>query len=160
MKIKIGNDLRIRVKLFDADKSNPNIQSVAAFLVNTTEEEKREAELKNATKFINKYPCPTDPNLYKTTDYNLSSPVYQYRAYPLQYGCCGYTGFGTCPSWQDIYKNYSEDIPSIYRAEVSYTSQANVIDVYFPADAQKLIGKYKLAIKYDIYNPGYDSDDL
>lgn len=167
-KIRIGNDILLKVSLLGTKKNAfgdipvdaVRINSVKAYLINTTAEQQLLEQTKNKTKFISRFPIEPVVPIYTSTAYNINSSGYpSYHAFPQNYIAGSYAGFGPNPCWKDIYKT-PEFNPIEYIAEVKHTKYRNVVQVLFPADAQLLTGIYKLVIVAKIYEPGYSSNNL
>lgn len=156
-KIRIGNDIALRVSLYTKIKEPLNIHSIQAFLVNDT--------LNKDSFFGNvlynrfpKEPCCCE---YNSTPYNICQcGKYQYSVQPSNV-VCKYKGFGVYPHTfeQNICKNSNICLDERqfikYRASVEQTKDVNTIYVYFPAEDQVTYGKYNLIIVVKCYQPGY-----
>lgn len=138
-------------------KSAVGIRSIKAYLINTTRLEEREAYIQKKTRFVARYPIEPCFECFTSTPYNTcSSGCPSWRALPHRYCVSPYHGFGWKPEWGGIYKKvpYVDNIE--YCAPVLFTDQQNVVEVCFPAEAQKYVGKYKLVIVAKVYAPGYN----
>ena len=152
MKIRIGNDVSLRIQIKLGDSTDyANIQSAQAFFVNTTLKDKLEAEYKNKNRFIGRFPIEPFVNEFQPTPYNINSLGYpKYHTYVFN----EYKGFGVQPEWENCFPIKEVNITE-YRAEIQHTNTPSVIQVLFPAEAQLYTGKYKLVIVARVYDPGY-----
>lgn len=153
MKIRIGNDIKLVVKLLGNSSIGAiNIQSVKAYIINTTMQEAMINDLKNKTRFISRFPIEPESDAYITTPYNINCSGYpSYRAFPQTCIVGPYSGFGVYPDWNKIYKPVPKYNFIEYPAPVEATSAKDVVNVFFPADAQLFTGDYKLVIVAKIY---------
>lgn len=152
MKVRINNDILLNVHLSRKYIKDPvNIKNVQCIL--TTGDHCTDT--------------PFTPSHYDINRCGL--PVYHMM--PCcdgdSYSMCCYNGFGV-----DINKNrtYYKDCHTScccaccndneYRAEVRSTSAQDSFIVYFPANQQKVLGKYKLIVQAQIFEPGYDTSNL
>ena len=142
-------------------KSAIGIRNVKAYLINTSQLEEREQLLKKKTRFIARYPIEPCFECFTSTPYNTCSSGYPtWRALPQRFCVSPYHGFGWKPEWGGIYKKVPTKDPLEYCAPVLFTEQQNVIEVCFPAEAQRFAGKYKLIIVAKVYAPGYNYNNL
>ena len=162
MKVRIGNDISLNVTLsYSGDSSEVNINSVKAFIINSSKEEEYREYLQNKTKFISRFPVEPYVDAYSSTAYDIKSCGYPtWRAYPKNYVYATYSGFGPNPNWEQIYRHMPKCNLTQYQAEVKYTEDRSKIKVYFPAEAQLYTGTYTLVIVAKIYEPGYSRDNL
>ena len=162
-KIRIGNDIRLAVDLrkqvLDGYETLA-IRKVSAYLVNTTKVAEYEAMVNERPRFSGRFPREPFSHEYDTTPWCLcgcGTPTY--NAYPVN-ACNVYSGFGTCP-----YDKRNKKLAKIaeciqYKAACAATEQQNVINVYFPAKHQVAAGVYKLVIVADVYEPGYNVENI
>lgn len=141
---------------------NPvSIRSVKAFLINTSLENERMEVLKNKTRFISRFPMEPYYDAYEPTSYDIrSSGNPCRRAYPMRHLNMPYAGFGVHPHWGGLYKPLMRTNDAEYIANVMATKDQNVVEVSFPARAQRFTGVYKLIIVAELYAPGYNSRNL
>lgn len=162
MKIRIGNDIKLRVKLLGKDEINSiTINSVKAYIINTSVEKIALENLQNKTKFISRFPIEPEIDMYCSTSYNINSSGYpSYHAFPKNHVIGSYAGFGTNPNWSNIYKAVPDHNFSEYLAPVKATADKDVIEVYFPAEAQLYTGDYKIVVVAKLYEPGFSLNNL
>lgn len=141
--------------------SGVGIREVKAYLINTSIIEEREAHIRKKTRFIARYPIEPSFECFTSTPYNTcSSGCPTWRALPHKFCVSPYHGFGWKPEWGGIYKQVPAACPVEYCAPVMFTSQQNVIEVCFPAEAQRFTGKYKLIVVAKVYAPGFNGSNL
>ena len=162
MKIRIGNDICLRVTLSDIHAGLPvNIKGVRAFIVNDTLIKKAKRDLENKTRFISRFPIEPCVGAYSSTAYNINCSGFpMYREYPKNHLCATYAGFGPRPDWDCIYKPWPSKHIAEYQAPVKFMEQVNTIEVFYPASAQLFTGVYNLVIVADIYDSEYGSNNL
>lgn len=161
-KIRIGNDIRLKVSLKDSKTGGlVNIRHLHAIIVNTTEQRRAQERLQKKTRFISRYPVEPMLDEFTATVSNLNNSGYPtYRVMPGSYRASTYAGFGIYPDWKDIYRPCKKYNLYEYSAPVIANGDSNIIDVYFPADAQLYTGIYKLIIIAQIYAPGYYKNNI
>lgn len=147
--IRIGTDVRIKVNIVDGEKTvNPiNVKHVECYLINTTEEN---------TYFASRFPQEPISDQYEASAYHVNTcghPVY--FTYPDQHIVPVYQGFGLHPNWSRIYPMHHRADSDAFRAPVFAGEGMGEVVVFFPAEAQKRCGTYKLIIKAKVYQPGY-----
>lgn len=152
-KIRIGNDVKLRIQLsYNGDYAN--IQNAKAFFVNATLKEKLEAEYKKRNRFVGRFPIEPFLNEFKPSAYNINSVGYpRYNVMVFN----NYSGFGVNPDWKNAFPLKEMNITE-YRAEIVHTSTPTVIEVLFPSDAQLYPGVYQLVIVAQIHEPGYKNN--
>ena len=162
MKILIGNDIRLLVRLLGKNSTDRiNIQSIKAYLINTTVEEQAIADLHNKTRFISRFPIEPAIDAYTSTAYNINSTGYpSYHAFPRNHVIGSYAGFGHYPNWDMIYRPVPHHNLTEYLAQVKATKDRDIVDVFFPAEAQLFPGTYKMIVVAKIYDPGFSSNNL
>lgn len=151
MKVRIGNDIRLKIQLTYGEEDYANIQSAQAFFVNTTLKKKLEEEYKKKMRFIGRFPIEPFVDEFEPSAYNIHSSGFpKYRAFVAN----AYCGFGVRPDWKESAPIKDSDITT-YRASIIHTSDPKVIIVDFPAKAQLFPGEFELIITAQIYDPGY-----
>lgn len=162
MKIRIGNDICLNVTLlYTTNNEYANIHSVQAFLINASKEAEFEADIKDKTKFISRFPVEPYIDAYSSTAYDIKSSGYPtWRAYPRNHIYATYSGFGLHPDWRGKYRHMPKHNLTQYRAEVKYTKDRSTIKVFFPAEQQLYTGTYNLVVVAKVYDPGYSKDNL
>lgn len=162
MKIRIGNDICLNVTLlYNVNNEYANIHSVEAFLINASKEAEFEADIKDKTKFISRFPVEPYIDAYSSTAYDIKSSGYPtWRAYPRNHVYATYSGFGLHPDWRGKYRHMPKYNLTQYRAEVKYTQDRSTIKVFFPAEQQLYTGTYNLIVVAKIYDPGYSKNNL
>lgn len=150
MKIRLGNDIRLKIQL-PTNGSLASILSARAFFVNTTLKEKLEKEYIKKNRFIGRFPIEPFVDEYQPTAYNINCSGYpKYRAFVHN----EYKGFGVNPNWKESMPIRDVNI-TIYESAIERTSDPGTIIVTFPAIAQKYEGDYELVITAQIYDKGY-----
>lgn len=72
-----------------------------------------------------------------------------------------YAGFGVYPHFGGLYKPLTHiKNDTEYIANVMATKDQNIVEVSFPARAQRFAGLYKLVIVAELYAPGFNSRNL
>lgn len=153
MNIRIGNDIRMLVKLLGNKKVDYiNIVSMKAYIINTTAQNERA---------VNRFPIEPMTGMYTPTEHNINCSGYpSYYAFPQRYVATPYCGFGLHPDWDKIYPQCHEHNLTEYLARVKATNKRDVVDIVFPAEAQLFTGEYKIVIVAKIYQPGFSSNNL
>lgn len=137
------------------------IRSVKAFLINTSLQQERDEMLKKKMRFISRFPMEPYYNAYEPTPYDICQSGHPcWRAYPMRHLYMPYAGFGVHPHWGGLYKPLMRRNDTEYIANVMATKDQNVVEVSFPARAQRFTGMYKLVIVAELYAPGYNSCNL
>lgn len=156
-----SNDSEFDTKLRPGFGTPVSIRSVKAILVNTSLEHERTEMLKNKTRFISRFPMEPYYNAYEPTPYDICSSGHPcWRAYPMRHLYMPYAGFGVHPHWGGLYKPLMCVNDTEYVANVIATKDQNIVEVSFPARAQRFTGVYKLVIVAELYAPGYNSRNL
>lgn len=146
---------------FKPDGTPICIRNVKAFIINTTQQNKYLEKIKNATRFINRFPIEPCLECFHATPYDVCNSGYPtWRAYPRNHCFMPYCGFGVTPAWDSIYRPMPMRNDTEYMASVMATKDQNVVEVSFPARAQMYKGVYKLVIVAEIYAPGFNSRNL
>lgn len=138
-----------------------SIRSVKAILVNTSQQKAYEEFLKKKTRFIARYPIEPCIGPFHATPYDIMNSGYPtWRAYPRSYCFAPYHGYGWHPEWGGIYKPLPHKYGFEYIAPAMATRDQNVVEISFPARAQRFTGVYKLVIVAEVYAPGFNSSNL
>lgn len=161
-KIRIGNDIRLLITLLGNKVIDPiNINSVKAYVINTSVEKAAIKKLENKTRFVSRFPLEPMIDRYTSTAYNINSTGYPtYHAFPKDYVIGSYAGFGCHPHWDHIYRPIPHHNLTEFLAPVKSTRSRNMIEVLFPAEAQLFTGDYKIVIVAKIHQPGFRPNDL
>lgn len=153
-KVKIGNDIRLKVQL-SLGEEVPNILEAQAFFINTTLAKKLKQEHDRIYKYIGRFPTEPFSKGFQPDPYNINScgPKVTYHVPVANL----YNGFGVYPKWDKMGPWKDMDV-TVYRSEVERTQDPKVIIVTFPAEAQKFEGTYELLITAKVYDPGYKNN--
>lgn len=154
MRIRVGNDIRIIIKLYSDDKQI-NFQSVSAFLYNTTQERIRKEKEEKINRFIGRFPKEPFSNIYSPTEYNINCIGNHYHVKPF---VKVYNGFGVKPDWKDIYGCHVP--PTSRRVEVFFREKKNEIELRFPACWQLGEGDYSITVIGEVFDPGFNDNNL
>lgn len=137
------------------------IRSVKAYLINTSKEKEWHDKLEKSTKFIARYPIEPCYECFHADPYNVHGCGYPtWRAYPYRYGMYPYHGYGVNPQWHDIYQKLPVKTDFEFFAPVMATEDQNIVEVAFPAEAQRFTGVYKLILVAKVYAPGFNTTNL
>jgi len=137
------------------------VRSIKAFFVNTSRFDEIEERIRKKTRFVARYPIEPSYECFTSTPYNTcSSGCPAWRALPNRFVVAPYHGFGWKPEWGGIYKPVPKDYGLEYFAPVIATKDQNIVEVRFPARAQRFTGKYKLVIVADVYAPGFNFNNI
>lgn len=145
-KIRIGNDIRVRVTLNELGTQNStNVKQLRAYFIHVEDEPVSK----------NKY-----PQYYTPTQYSINCcGYYQYNACPSNlyytdpHWFPGYNGFGVCSTpFQPDY--------NIFQAPVNILSATNRFEAYFPAEFQKYLGEYKLVFVVQLFQQGWGLNNV
>lgn len=160
-KIRIGNDIKLYVKLLGENQIDPiNINSVKVYIINTTLENKIHEDIRNKTKFISRFPVEPVRGYYQPNEYNLNVAGFpSYHAMPYDHMPTRYNGFGLNPQWNNIYKPEQDYNAVEFLAPVKHTDDPSILEVVFPAEAQLYCGKYKIVVVAKLYESGYSYDN-
>ena len=153
MKVRIGNDIRLQVRV-SCGEEPVNLLSVQAVIVNRTLEDKVKKEFKKKNRFMHRFPIEPFTNEFQSTAYNINSagnPQYKV-AVPNPYN-----GLGVNPNWKNN-KPFKEMDVTRYFSGVSRTVESDTVVVIFPAAAQMFDGQYDLVLKAQIYDAGYSNN--
>lgn len=150
----LKSDIKFTVRLIGEDESHAvNIQSVNAYFINKDLRKQAEEEKKHF-KFLRRYPIEPCVNNLKSTICCLNNPgIYGYNARPV--GTCApvYAGFGVEPFGKN--RRFVPSSLEVIKAPVYYTADRSVVEIYFPAFAQKKCGEYDLVINATVYDSGF-----
>lgn len=137
------------------------IRNIKALLINTSREAEIADRLKKKARFVSRFPIEPFIDPYEPTQYDICNSGYPtWRAYPHRHAFMPYHGFGVHPEWDGIYTHIPFHNDTEYRAAAYATEKQNVVEVSFPARAQRYIGKYKLVIVAEVYAPGFNHKNL
>ena len=138
-------------------KTEVAIRGVKAYLINTSKEKEWEDRLHKETKFIARYPVEPCCGPFHANPYNICGCGYPcWKAYPYNYCMAPYHGYGVNPKWHDIYHKLPVKTDFEFFAPVMMTEDQNVVEVSFPAEAQRFTGVYKLILVVKAYAPGFN----
>ena len=155
MKIRIGNDLRLRVKLTTGSKSI-NVVQAHATIVRSVDDRQKAEDLRKKTRFFSRYPVEPIINSYIATEHNINCcGNHYYNVWPKTHCAAPYAGYGVHPFWKEIYPLVPECELEKFEAVVNATEQPDVIEIVFPAEFQHFTGDYDIIIVAKIYQPGY-----
>lgn len=142
-------------------KTAIGIRSVKAYLINVSRQEEFESFMKKKERFIARYPMEPCLECFHATPYNICTSGYPtWRAYPQRFAFTPYHGYGISPEWGGIYHKVPKRPNFEYYAPVLATEDQNVVEVAFPAEAQRFTGVYKLIVVAKVYAPGFNSHNL
>ena len=137
---------------FDPSNIRVCIREVKAILINTSLQDKIVEKHKRANRFIGRFPVePGIPPFYPTRYDIRCSGNPGWRAYP---------GFGVYPHWGALYHRIPVSDATKYEADVMATDKQNIVEVFFPAEAQLYPGKYKLVVVAKLFAPGFNNKNL
>ncbi len=155
MKIRIGNDIRLKIQLsFGENAGEANILVARAFFVNTTLKSKIEKEYVKKNRFIGRFPIEPFVNEFEPTPHNINSSGYpRYHTHVFN----EYRGFGIKPDWEKVFPIQEKKITE-YESAVTKTGSSSIVIVDFPAEAQLYEGEYELVVVAQIYQPGYKNN--
>lgn len=166
MKIRIGNDIKLRLQLILGDSQVANIVSAQAYIINNTAKEQAVKDLENKTRFLSRFPAGSqviDPKLngLEPSEYNINmvgDPTY--NVLPHEHKVHEYDGIGVYPDWD---KKYTKKLTNIsmdtYNAVVKFTETPNIVEVEFPAEAQLYTGEFTVVLVTKIFKEGYSIDN-
>lgn len=136
-----------------------SIRSIRAYLINTSKEGLQKRYMRR--DFISRYPIEPYCNVFDSNAYDICGcGIPTWHARPFPHRIVPYNGFGLNPNWDGIYKTHRKIEEFKYCAPVCATSKQNVVEIIFPAQAQKHIGKYKLIVVAKVYAPGFNEANL
>lgn len=135
------------------------IRSVKAYVINTSKIEERMQRCKKP-QFVSRYPIEPYVNAFDSTAYDICCGHPTYHCHPYPHRIVPYAGFGVHPCWEGIYKKFPKNNDLRYRAQVYATNKQNVVELSFPASAQRYTGVYKIVIIAQVYAPGYNPENL
>lgn len=155
MKIRIGNDVQLKVSLsLGEEVEHTNIQSMRAIFVNATLKDKIKEEFKKKNRFIGRFPI--EPFVDEFTPCNCCINSMGYPRYNVKV-FNEYNGFGVNPDWNKSLP--VKEMPIFeYQSEVYRTGDPSAVKVLFPAEAQVQIGKYDLILVVNIFQSGFKNN--
>lgn len=161
-KVRIGNDIRLKVNLLSKRfVETVQIQSIKAYIINTTAEAEAIKDMHNKTKFMSRFPIEPKIDAYTASAYDTNACGFPtYHAFPQNHVIGSYAGFGVEPNWFGIYRPVPQHNLTEFLAPVKYTPRNSRIEVFYPAEAQRYCGEHKLVLVAKIYEPGYSPNNL
>lgn len=155
MKIRIGNDIRLKIQLTFGDSSSANVLSAEAFFVNTTLKNKLEQEYKKKNRFIGRFPIEPFTNEFEPSEYCINSTGFpKYKAFVMN----SYNGIGLRPNWKNV-APIKEMEYTVYRTGISRTVDPSIVVVTLPASAQLYEGEYELVVTAKVFDQGYANNE-
>lgn len=162
MRIRIGNDIKLRLSVTIRNGISPNVLSAKVYIVNRTAQKAALSNLNKKTKFLSRFPIGKDfdckLNGLEPSDYNINiiDGNMPYHCYPHNHIKHPFNGFGIYPAWDKVYTPVIDncDLTS-YQPEIKFTNIRNVIEVLFPAEAQLYTGDYDVIVVARLYDPNY-----
>ena len=156
MKIRIGNDIKLRLQLKGVGDEAINIISIRAYIINVSEQNKLLEDLKSKTKFIGRFPTEPISPWYTPSKFNINSSGYfSYNVHPHACIYTTYNGFGVTPDWGKIYPSAKDVAPFKYESVVQATDSRDTVEVFFPAQFQSKVGIYKVVLVVKLYDPSF-----
>ena len=151
MKVRKGNDIRLKVRL-SYENGEANVQFAKAIFVNRTLKEDLAKEYQKKNRFIGRFPTEPFVNEFEPNEYNINScgAYPKYRAFVANQ----YSGFGVRPNWKKCAPIKDVDITE-YCGNVYHTTAFDTIEALFPAKAQLYPGVYDLVVIAEITDSGY-----
>lgn len=166
MKERIGNDIVLTLDLNGSEPNDLNVLSAKAYIVNRSAKEHALNEHKRINQFMSRFPIGRDfidPKLngIEPDEHNIHMlGDVPYHCYPRPHIENKYGGFGAYPKWDKKYLPIIEEYGlTSYQAEVRFTDQRGVIQVFFPAEAQIYTGDYDVIVVAKLYQGGYRDDN-
>lgn len=155
MKVRIGNDIRLRVRLAFSD-DYANILSAKAVFVNKTLKDKLVKEYQKKNRFIGRFPIEPFVNEFEPSEYNINScgGYPKYKAVVANQ----YNGFGVHPDWKKCAPIQEMNITEYY-SEVERTTDTKTVVVTMPGKAQLYEGEYDLIIYANVYDNEYKNNE-
>lgn len=155
MKIRIGNDISLKIQLTFGDSSSANVLSAEAFFVNTTLKNKLEREYKKKNRFIGRFPIEPFTNEFEPSEYCINSTGFpKYKAFVMN----SYNGIGLRPNWKNV-APIKEMQYTVYRTGIERTVDPSIVVVTFPASAQLYEGEYELVVTAKVFDQGYANNE-
>lgn len=155
MKIRIGNDIRLKIQLTFGDSSSANVLSAEAFFVNTTLKNKLEQEYKKKNRFIGRFPIEPFTNEFEPSEYCINAAgLPKYKAYVMN----SYNGIGLKPNWKNVAPIKEVDY-TVYRTGIERTVDPSIVVVTLPASAQLYEGEYELVVTAKVFDQGYANNE-
>lgn len=155
MKIRIGNDISLKIQLTFGDSSSANVLSAEAFFVNTTLKNKLEREYKKKNRFIGRFPIEPFTNEFEPSEYCINSTGFpKYKVFVMN----SYNGIGLRPNWKNV-APIKEMEYTVYRTGISRTVDPSIVVVTLPASAQLYEGEYELVVTAKVFDQGYANNE-
>lgn len=138
------------VKLFDNRAvGDVNIQSLSAYIVCVNPS----IDVNKKVKYISRFPIEPTSCCYEPTAHNINcSGCSSYYVFPKRRFVGSFFDFNCRPKRR---KDFSK-----YLAPTKATDNKSVVEILFPAEAQKFVGNYKLIVVAKLYEPGYFENNL
>lgn len=155
MKVRIGNDIRLKVRLaFEDDFAN--ILSAKAYFVNKTLKDKLAKEYQNKNRFIGRFPIEPFVDEFEPNEYNVNScgSYPKYKAIVANQ----YNGFGVRPNWKKSAPIKEVNITE-YCSKIARTTDYQTITAMFPGEAQLYVGEYDLIVVAKVYDNEYEGNE-
>lgn len=168
--IRIGTDIKLKLNLYkklniilaesgsEIETAPINIKSLKCVIISKEKESTLTKERNAAYKFVSRF--PNEPRWgYDPDPYHINtSGLPAYTAYPEAHLVSSYAGYGLNPDWKTIYPPVYKANSAEYVAQVKALSEDGAVEVYFPAEAQRYCGLYRLVVIAKIYDVGYDNN--
>ena len=153
MKVRKGNDIRLKVRL-SYDNGEANVQFAKAIFVNRTLKEDLAKEYQKKNRFIGRFPTEPFVNEFEPNEYNINScgAYPKYKAFVANQ----YNGFGVRPNWKKCAPIKEVNITE-YCGDVYHTTAFDTIEAVFPAKAQLYPGVYDLIVIAEVCDDGYEN---
>lgn len=156
MKIRIGNDIRIKIQLtFKDENDSANILSAQAFFINRTLKDKIDAEYKKKNRFIGRFPIEPFTNEFDPSAYCINSTGFPTYTQPVPNS---YTGYGYKPNWKNC-APIKDMQCTVYHSSIDRTADPSIVYVDFPAHAQRFPGEYDLVVVAKVYDTRYKHNE-
>lgn len=155
MKIRIGNDIRLRVHLSIGNNVDViNVLSIKAVFVNSTLQKEIDKRYKNKNRFIGRFPIEPFLNEYEPTEFCINSTGNSKYHVIVQNP---YSGFGPNPKWSKCLPEVQYNVTE-YQAEVNRTQDPEIFEILFPAFAQQYCGEYSMVLVLQVYDSTYKNN--
>lgn len=161
MDIRIGNDIQMNIRLKGSDIfTSKNIVKIETRLL-----------LPQQSSHCHRFPKFYDPTPYTT--HSSGVPVYHVHPHYEVGAYCHFHPEFTEPHWWPNYCGFGvcskqfccgckccdkKDNSILLHTEI--TNVNNIVKAVFEAYNQKLLGEYRLVVRYTVYEPGYGPDNL
>lgn len=143
MKIRIGNDVQLRINLSLGDGvDNTNIQSARVIFVNSNLTDSR---------FIGRFPIEPFEDEFIPNSYcinSLGNPKYYAKVRNR------YNGFGVYPDWNKCLPIEQPFAPE-HQSDIIGTGDSPSVTAVFPAIKQRRVGIYNVIVIVNIYDQDY-----